>query len=75
VPDSSVRTRIGENRVPSLLVVGEREKRFLAHRDYARSHMPQLRIESTDAGHAVNIEAAEPFNRTVVEFLSRFARV
>jgi pimeloyl-ACP methyl ester carboxylesterase len=75
VPDSSVRARIGENRVPSLLVVGEREKRFLAHRDYARTHMPQLHIESTDAGHAVNIEAAQPFNRIVVEFLSQFARV
>lgn len=73
VPDSSVRTLIGENRVPSLLVVGERETRFLPHRDYAREHMPHLRIECTDAGHAVNIEAAKAFNGAVTAFFSEFA--
>ena len=35
VPESSVRARVPGNRVPSLLVVGEREERFAPHRRFA----------------------------------------
>lgn len=72
IPPSSVRGRIGENRVPSLLVVGEREERFQPHRRYAEAHMPHLEVVALPAGHAVNLEAAEAFDRAVVAFLGRF---
>ncbi len=70
VPQSSARGRVGQNRVPSLLAVGEREERFQEHRRYAEAHMPHLRVVGLDAGHAVNLEAAGPFNQAVIEFLS-----
>jgi 2-succinyl-6-hydroxy-2,4-cyclohexadiene-1-carboxylate synthase len=71
VPDSPVRARVRENRVPALLVCGEREQRFAPHRDYAEKAMPRLEVVSVDAGHAVNIEAAAPFNAAVTDFIRR----
>ncbi len=68
VPDSSSRGRVMENRVPTLLVVGEREGRFAGHRHYAEEMMPLLAVVGLDAGHAVNIEAAEAFNAAVTDF-------
>jgi pimeloyl-ACP methyl ester carboxylesterase len=68
VPGSSSRERVARNRVPTLLVVGEREERFAAHRRYAEEAMPLLTVAGVDAGHAVNIEAAETFNATVIDF-------
>jgi pimeloyl-ACP methyl ester carboxylesterase len=58
-------------RVPTLLVCGERETRFLPNRDFAERTIPGLRVVRTDAGHAVNIQAAEAFNTAVVDFLSQ----
>lgn len=66
---SPVRTRIGENCVPSLLVFGERETRFAEHAAFAEAHMPMLRVARLDGGHAVNIDAAQQFNEAVVAFL------
>lgn len=71
VPDSPVRDRIHENKVPSLLVVGTREKRFAPAAEFARAQMPNLKVVEADAGHAVNIEAAPTFNTAVRTFLSQ----
>ena len=71
VPDSSVRERAAENQVPALLVCGERERRFRPHREFAERTMPNLEIVDIDAGHAVNLEAAEAFAAAVCEFLGR----
>jgi pimeloyl-ACP methyl ester carboxylesterase len=60
VPDSPVRARVAENRVPALLVCGEREKRFAPHRDYAEKTMPELEVVSVDAGHAPPRLGVEP---------------
>jgi 2-succinyl-6-hydroxy-2,4-cyclohexadiene-1-carboxylate synthase len=68
VPGSSSRERVARNRVPTLLVVGEREERFAAHRRYAEEAMPLLTMIGVDAGHALNIEAAERFNEAVIDF-------
>jgi pimeloyl-ACP methyl ester carboxylesterase len=73
VPGSSVRGRVGENSVPALLTVGEREQRFAPYRAFAEASMPLLECIGLDAGHAVNIEAAEAWNRAVVAFLRRHA--
>jgi 2-succinyl-6-hydroxy-2,4-cyclohexadiene-1-carboxylate synthase len=72
-PELSVRDRINTNRVPSLLVCGKREKRFLPFRDFARDHMPCLEIVELDGGHAVNIDAAEEFNDSVSSFFIKHA--
>jgi len=67
----SLRERCPENRVPTLLICGKREKRFLPLRDYAAASMPFLEILDLDGGHAVNIDAAQEFNRAVKDFLSK----
>jgi pimeloyl-ACP methyl ester carboxylesterase len=72
IPDSSVRSRASENTVPTLLVVGEREGRFVPHRHFAEAHMPNLEVVGLDGGHAVNIDAAAAFNQAVVEFFNRY---
>ena len=66
--DLSLRDEIHRNQVPTLLVCGKREKRFQPLRDFAAAHMPLLDIVDLDAGHAVNIDAAEEFNRAVTAF-------
>lgn len=73
VPGSSVRARVCDNRVPTLLVAGEREERFAPHRRFAEATMPLLRVVGLDAGHAVNIEAAVEFNAAVTEFCLAYA--
>ncbi len=71
VPESPVRSRVRENTVPALLVVGEREARFAAHRKFAERAMPQLDVVGLHAGHAVNLEAASEFNAAVATFLAK----
>ena len=68
-PNLSVRERVSENQVPVLLVCGEREKRFAPFRAHAEQFLPHLQVAAADAGHAVNIEAAEHFNQAVAEFM------
>jgi pimeloyl-ACP methyl ester carboxylesterase len=71
VPESPVRERVTENRVPTLLVCGERDSRFEAQRRFAERHLPHLEVVAVDAGHAVNIEAADAFDAAVTDFLER----
>jgi pimeloyl-ACP methyl ester carboxylesterase len=71
VPESSVRGRIRENAVPTLLAVGERERRFEPYRRHAEQHMPMLEAVALDGGHPVNIDAADRFNEAVVTFFAR----
>jgi len=70
-PNVPVRERVRELRVPTLLVCGEREKRFMAHRAFAEREIPGLQVVGTNAGHAVNIEAAAVFNDAVGDFVTR----
>lgn len=71
VPGSSVRSRVGKNRVPTLLAVGTREESFGEPLAYARENMPKLEVVEMDAGHAVNIGAAPEFNEHVSRFIER----
>ena len=71
VPEASLYREIHRNRVPTLLVVGERERRFARVREYAEREMPRLESVGFAAGHAVNIEASEEFDRAVSAFLRR----
>ena len=71
VPLSPLRDRVEENRVPSLLVVGEKEKRFAGHRRYAEEVMPHLDVVGLRVGHAVNLQDAAGFNAAVTAFVLR----
>jgi pimeloyl-ACP methyl ester carboxylesterase len=66
-----VRDRLRGNQAPTLLVCGERERRFAPLRAFAEREMPHLRVLGTNAGHAVNIEAAEAFNTAVADFITQ----
>lgn len=67
---SSVRGRVSENSVPTLLVVGGREKEFEEPRAFAEATMPKLDTIVLDAGHSVNIQAAHEFNAAVLRFFA-----
>jgi pimeloyl-ACP methyl ester carboxylesterase len=70
-PNVPVRERVKDLQVSTLLVCGERETRFMRNRAFAEHTIPGLRVVGANAGHAVNIEAAETFNTAVVDFLRR----
>ena len=73
VPHSPLAHRLGENRVPSLLLCGVREKRFEAPRRRAERDMPALEVAEIDAGHAVNLQDVQGFNARATAFLARHA--
>jgi pimeloyl-ACP methyl ester carboxylesterase len=70
-PNVPVRERVKDLRVPTLLVCGERETRFAPLRVFAECAIPGLQVVGANAGHAVNIEAAEVFNAAVVDLVAR----
>lgn len=74
VPGSSVRARAAGIRVPTLMVVGRRERRFADHARFARDTIPGLQVVEADAGHAVNAEAAGAFNDAVCGFVGASLR-
>lgn len=73
--DLSLRGQIHKNKVPTLLVCGKREQRFQPLRNFVAAHMPLLDIVDLDAGHAVNIDAAEEFNQMVCAFFLKHTKV
>lgn len=70
--NSPVRDQVANLRVPTLLVCGERERRFAAFRAFAEETIPGLQVVGAPGGHAVNIESADVFNEAVVKFLSKY---
>ena len=70
-PSLSIADRLGEIRVPTLLVNGIWEKRFQPMRERAASLIPGVTVVDLPAGHSVNIEAAEGFDQAVAAFVGR----
>jgi len=70
-PVASVAEVVQATKVPTLLVAGEQEERFMPHRRYAEQHIPGLEVAGVDGGHACNIEAADAFNAAVLDFVRR----
>ncbi|HJM90625.1 MAG: alpha/beta fold hydrolase [Alphaproteobacteria bacterium] len=68
-PFLSVREEAANTTVPTLLVHGAVEKRFRANYEYAVENIPDLEVVEVDAGHAVNIEAADIFNDAVTAWI------
>ena len=57
--------------VPSLVIVGEHDAAFQRAAEVMAARLPQARLERiADAGHIVNLEAEEVFNRKVVDFVT-----
>lgn len=69
-PDLSIAHRLGEVRVPAMLVNGTWEKRFQPMRAKVAADMPGVRIVDLEGGHSINIEAAEGFDRAVTDFVA-----
>jgi pimeloyl-ACP methyl ester carboxylesterase len=56
--------------VPTLVLVGQDDKQFLAPADYMAAKIPgAVKVVLPGAGHAANIDQPEAFNRAVLEFL------
>ena len=70
-PNTTVRARVALNGVPALLVCGSAETRFAPHREYARTHMPQLSIVDLAVGHGVNMEDPQGFADALRNFVTR----
>jgi pimeloyl-ACP methyl ester carboxylesterase len=67
----SCRRVAAELAVPTLLVNGRFERSFQPDRDFAARSIPQLEVVDLDAGHSVNIEAPEAFDRALIDFAAR----
>ena len=71
IPSISERRRLSENTRPACLIWGTKEKRFAEMAEFAVRNMPLLQPEKLDAGHGMNMEDADGFNRAVLDFLDR----
>ncbi len=70
-PAASVADVVAGTKVPTLLVAGEQEDRFIPHRRYGEANIPGLEVVGVDAGHACNIGASDAFNTAVLDFIGR----
>src|SRR3972149_1143760 len=58
-------------RVPTLIVVGDRDQPFLAPCEYMAKKIPGARLEViAGAGHSANLDQPEAFNRVLLDFLA-----
>jgi len=72
--DSWVIENLGEVKVPTLVLVGERDTPFLAASEYMERAIPDARrVVVPDAGHAANLDNTEAFNHAVLDFLGSLA--
>jgi pimeloyl-ACP methyl ester carboxylesterase len=68
--DSRVIDALGTVRVPTLIVVGDRDEPFLAPCRYMAGKIPGARLEVIkDAGHSANLDQPDAFNRVLTDFL------
>jgi pimeloyl-ACP methyl ester carboxylesterase len=69
-PAPSTMERLGEIRVPALVLVGALDGAYLRAAEVMKAKLPNARFALIPgAGHCVNIEQSEAFDRAVLEFL------
>lgn len=68
-PYTPLRHRLPHNPVETLLIAGDREEAFTPAREWVEEYASNFRVERVSATHAVNISAADDFNRISLEFL------
>jgi pimeloyl-ACP methyl ester carboxylesterase len=57
-------------RVPTLIIVGDRDQPFLAPCEYMAKKIPGARLEViAGAGHSSNLDQPDAFNRVLRDFL------
>lgn len=71
-PHTPLRHRLPTNPVDTLLIAGDREEAFTPAREWVEMNAANFRVERVSATHAVNISAAEDFNRISLEFLAEY---
>lgn len=68
--DSRVIDCLPEIKVPTLIIVGEKDEPFRGASEYMAAKIPGASLEVIpDAGHAANIDQPDAFNRVLVAFL------
>jgi len=68
--DAHVIDSLATIAVPTLVVVGSRDRNFLAAADYMAAKIPGAsKVVLEGAGHAANIDAADAFNAAARDFL------
>lgn len=72
-PNLSIAHRLGEVRVPTLLVNGIWEKRFQPMREKIAAEMRGVTIADFPGGHSINIEASQGFDEAVAAFVGKLA--
>ncbi len=72
--DSQVIERLGGVKVPTLIIVGEKDTSLLAAVDYMHKAIPEARhITIPQAGHAANLDNVADFNQAVLSFLDELS--
>jgi pimeloyl-ACP methyl ester carboxylesterase len=62
-------------RVPTLVVLGDKDEGFIAPCEYMAKKIPGARLEIIrDAGHMSNVDQPEAFNRVILDFLDSLPR-
>ncbi len=68
--DDRVIASLENVKVPTLVLVGEKDRPFLAATDYMATRVPNAsKVVIPDAGHAANIHQPDAFNGAVLDFL------
>jgi pimeloyl-ACP methyl ester carboxylesterase len=69
--DSRVISNLGEIKVPTLILVGDRDTPFLKASEYMTQAISGAKhVVISNAGHASNIDNANAFNKAVLDFLN-----
>jgi pimeloyl-ACP methyl ester carboxylesterase len=69
-PAPATLDRLGEIRVPALVLVGALDGAYLRAAEVMKAKLPRARsVVIPDAGHCVNLEQSEAFDRAVLDFL------
>ncbi len=72
--DARIIDHLPEIRVPTLVIVGERDEPFVGASEYMAAKIPGARLEVIPgAGHAANLDNPDHFNRVLNAFLDSLA--
>jgi 2-succinyl-6-hydroxy-2,4-cyclohexadiene-1-carboxylate synthase len=69
IPRLSSASRLADLRIPTLLINGQKEKRFQPTRDWLRNTHPEIPVVDLGGGHSINIECPDDFNTALTSFL------
>ena len=70
-PSLNATELISKLEVPFLLTNGRFEKGFQGAIDNLQATYPDIAIKDLEGGHAINIEAADEFNRLAIDFFTQ----